>query len=82
MFLHTFDLNPLHRLPAYVIELHIPADKFPNGKITPGESIGFDLTVNNLDRSDNFQEAIQLRWSSSGWSFFSTRDFGSLMISP
>ena len=65
---------------GYIIELRIPAEKFPAGKITPGTSIGFDLTVNNLDRSDNFQEAVQMRWSGSGWSFFSTREFGVLKI--
>lgn len=65
---------------GYTMEFAVPAELFPEGAIRPGMQIGFDFTVNDLNRTDLFRSVIQWRASGSVRSFFSTQDFGVLVM--
>lgn len=65
---------------GYIIELSVPAAQFPGGAITPDAVYGLDITVDDVDRFEDWSELTQMRWSGSQLSFFSTLEYGMMTI--
>lgn len=67
---------------GYVLEVRVPAKHFPGASLQPGMVVGLDFAAVNVDRQDNYLSAVEFRWSGSGSSSFSTREFGTLTLRP
>jgi lysophospholipase L1-like esterase len=65
---------------GYIIEMSVPAALFPSGVITPDAVYGLDITVDDVDRFEDWSELTQIRWSGSQLSFFSTLEYGMMTI--
>ncbi len=63
---------------GYIIEMSVPAAQFPGGVITPDAVYGIDITVDDVDRFEDWSELTQMRWSGSQLSFFSTLEYGKM----
>ncbi|MEZ0296016.1 MAG: GDSL-type esterase/lipase family protein [Candidatus Methylacidiphilales bacterium] len=67
---------------GYELEFAVPKSNFTgtNGEIRPGTVLGFDFSMNDLDISDRFSTAVQLRWSGSARTPYSTDSWGTLKL--
>jgi len=66
---------------GYILEMSVPAHLFANGVIPAGATYGLDITIDDVDRYRRWPDLVQMRWSGSQYSFFSTAEYGKMTLS-